>query len=498
MRRIAFEQLQEIAARRFSRAELDAVIESRFRELSFPPAMEEAFRAYDAIEFAGFRRIAVSAIVLAYMGASATRLIVYPHAETMVTVAQFGLILPALIALIAFGRRSFVMAHFKNLFAWITFGAISILFLRYEIGELATPYLLPAIFCVVFPVLFGLRLLGFRRACLLSGIVVTLYYIALFVVPELPSEINIASETIVVSSLVINGVMGYLIEHRQRENFLINRRLRAIEAEATDAQIAAENANAAKSIFLATMNHELRTPLTVIIGYNELVKAEVQDRNLDFLADVNKVHVAAQHLLGLINNIIDFSKIEAGRMEIERREFPVANMVAELQALVDPLVARNRNRFQADCPANAGAMVSDETKIRQILLNLLSNAAKFTEGGDIVLRIRRIGDAKGSGIEFTISDSGIGIAEEHLKRIFAPFTQADASTTRKYGGTGLGLSITKRLVELLGGQIEVASRLGQGTTFVVTLPAIYMGRAGGQDMLAPAVRANPAVTEGRP
>lgn len=470
------EKLRAQADQRFSRAELDVVLASDFRWLRFPDTMEKAFQAADAIEFASFRRIALLALIITYIGAASARLLVNPNAETVITVAQFGVIVPGSIALIVGSYRAFGMAHFKTLFTLLVFLATGILFFRYELGELGTPYVLPVIFAILFTVLFGLRLTGFRRACLLTAVIFLLYYNALFLEPELPDDINVASETIVFFSAAINMVMGYLLEHRQRRNFLVNRRLEEAEREAREARELAERANAAKSQFLAIMNHELRTPLTVIIGYNDLLRQEAAEQKMThLLSDLDKVQNAAQHLLGLINDIIDFSKIEAGRMEVELRDFSLAAMVADVRPLIEPLMARNKNRFEVNCPADIGTMRSDETKVRQILINLLGNAAKFTDRGAVCLGVRRQCAEDGEAIEFTVSDTGVGITPGHLERLFTPFVQADASTTRKYGGTGLGLAITERFCKLLGGRIAVTSEPGKGSTFVVTLPAISAG-----------------------
>jgi signal transduction histidine kinase/CheY-like chemotaxis protein len=228
-----------------------------------------------------------------------------------------------------------------------------------------------------------------------------------------------------------------------------------------------EMASAHKSAFLASMSHELRTPLNAIIGYSEMLYETVQDEGRDeFLPDLVKIREAGRHLLGLINDILDLSKIEAGKMELFLEAVDLTGMVEEVRSIVEPLAAANGNRLEIVCPAALGMFHTDRTKLKQSLLNLLSNASKFTHRGRVSLEIR---PADGE-ISFIVSDTGIGMTEEQQGRLFQAFSQADASTTRQYGGTGLGLAITKHFCEMLGGSIAVESRFGQGSTFTVTLP----------------------------
>ncbi|MGD2181960.1 response regulator [Lusitaniella coriacea] len=241
--------------------------------------------------------------------------------------------------------------------------------------------------------------------------------------------------------------------------------------EAREARAIAEEASKAKSAFLANMSHELRTPMNAIIGYSEMLQEEAEDLGQDdFVPDLKKIHHAGKHLLSLINDILDLSKIEAGRMELYLETFAIAPLIEEVVATVHPLIEKNSNRLSVNCPENIGAMRADLTKVRQSLLNLLSNASKFTDNGTIVLSVSRT-MRNGSGwIEFKVSDTGIGLSPEHIDNLFQAFTQADISTTRKYGGTGLGLSITQRFCQMMGGNIRVESELGTGSTFTVVLP----------------------------
>jgi len=239
--------------------------------------------------------------------------------------------------------------------------------------------------------------------------------------------------------------------------------------ELAAAKEAAEAASRAKSDFLANMSHELRTPLNAIIGYAELLGEEAGERGDGRqAADLARIRSAANHLLALINDVLDISKIEAGRMELHLERFDPGRLVDEVLATVQPLATQKRNRLVVERAGDLGTMYADETKVRQVLFNLLSNACKFTEGGVVTLRVGR---EPGDAMCFAVSDTGIGLSPQQLGRLFQPFTQADASTTRRFGGTGLGLAISRHFCRMMGGEIAVRSAEGRGSTFVVTLPA---------------------------
>ncbi len=243
-------------------------------------------------------------------------------------------------------------------------------------------------------------------------------------------------------------------------------------AELAAATEAAEAANRAKSAFLANMSHELRTPMNAILGYSEMLIEDAGEMEPEeMVADLRKVHTAGKHLLSLINDVLDLSKIEAGRMDLYVERFEVRPLLDEIETTAAPLAAANGNRLALPGSETVGAMTADLTKVRQILLNLLSNACKFTERGEVVLTVERVHRPAGDRLVFRVSDTGIGMTAEQLGRVFDEFAQADASTTRKYGGTGLGLTLCRRFARRMGGDVTAESEPGRGTTFTVDLPA---------------------------
>jgi signal transduction histidine kinase len=249
-------------------------------------------------------------------------------------------------------------------------------------------------------------------------------------------------------------------------------------------QEAALDANRAKSTFIAHMSHELRTPLTAIIGYSELLEEEFQDRgDTPYIPDVQRIQSAAKHLLSLINNMLDLSKIEAGKMELYLEEFQLHEVVEEAVLAVLPLLERGHNTFVRNFPADLGVVRLDKMKVRQVLLNLLSNAAKFTNRGQIELEVLREpgeGPEEGERVVLRVTDTGIGMSQEQIKRIFEEYAQGSAATTRRYGGTGLGLAISRSFCQRMRGDIEVASSLGEGSIFSVRLP-VHLGPEDAQE-----------------
>ena len=261
-------------------------------------------------------------------------------------------------------------------------------------------------------------------------------------------------------------------------------------SELATARDAANQASQTKSSFLANMSHELRTPLNAIIGVTEMLREDASDLNrADEVEPLDRVLRAGRHLLGLINDILDLSKIEAGKMEVHLEEFAIGPLIDDTVKTIETLAAKNNNRLVVDCKPEIGVMQADQTRVRQALLNLLSNANKFTERGTVTVRAERHEESGRDWITIAVSDTGIGMTPEQMGKLFQDFSQADSSTTRKYGGTGLGLAISRRFCQLMDGDITVESELDRGSTFTIHLPAIVAG-----DSLAAVQHAAPAPT----
>lgn len=245
---------------------------------------------------------------------------------------------------------------------------------------------------------------------------------------------------------------------------------RQLLRDTTNAYNQAEAASKAKSSFLANMSHELRTPLNVIIGYSEIIKDNAEDNLIDSIPeDAEKITKAGHHLLSLINDVLDLSKIESGKMEVYIENINMHILLHDIKSTTERLITKNKNHLIFDVPENIPVIKTDDTKLRQILLNIIGNAAKFTDHGEITIKV----EALESYIKLTIADTGIGMTKEQLRKLTLPFTQADISTTKKYGGTGLGMSLTEHLAEILGIKIEVSSEPDKGTQFSLSIPLTY-------------------------
>ncbi len=233
----------------------------------------------------------------------------------------------------------------------------------------------------------------------------------------------------------------------------------------------AAEAGVARTAFLAHMSHELRTPLNAIIGYSEMLLEEAERRgHRDFVPDLQKIYGAGRHLLALINDTLDLAKIEAGKMELVFEDADVPALVNDVASTIAPLIRKNGNTLDVAVSGDLGTMRTDVTRLRQILFNLLGNAAKFTDQGRIALEVSRDGGGSGEGLVFRVTDTGIGLTSEQQARLFQPFTQAEPVTARRYGGTGLGLAISRGFAQMMGGAIGVESEPGKGSIFTLRLP----------------------------
>jgi signal transduction histidine kinase/CheY-like chemotaxis protein len=287
--------------------------------------------------------------------------------------------------------------------------------------------------------------------------------------------------------------VGVLIESFNEMLAQIQKR----DAELQEARLVAERANQAKSNFLSFMSHELRTPLTTIIGFSEMLVAEVEtDGRREWVEDLRRVHDSGRYLLELINDILDISKIEAGKMEVHLETFGIPGLIRDLKDLMRPLAEPKKNRLVIECPEDIGNMHGDRIKVRQCLLNLLSNACKFTHQGLITLSASRRARSSGDWLTFRVSDTGIGMTPEQLGKLFRAFTQADDSISRRFGGAGLGLALTKRFCQMMGGDVSVTSEPGKGSTFTIELPAVAPKQAGTLTVTAAAPITAPAASSG--
>lgn len=300
-------------------------------------------------------------------------------------------------------------------------------------------------------------------------------FAVIYDVPSHMRSLGIAFGTIALVGIVLyrqylvlrDNVFLYEVSDRARhESEKMRKEAERQKELAHDARMVAEEASRAKSQFLSNMSHELRTPLNAVIGYSEMLEEEAELTNPDLVPDLKKIQAASRHLLTLINDILDLSKIEAGKMELYYEEFSLDLMIREVATTIQPLVKKRGNTLDLQIGDQVNSFYGDEVRLRQVLINLLSNASKFTKDGNV----RLASNIEDGHVVFEVSDTGIGMSQEQIGKLFKAFSQADASTTRKYGGTGLGLVISQRLCQMMGGEIAVESELGKGTTFTVRLP----------------------------
>lgn len=264
-----------------------------------------------------------------------------------------------------------------------------------------------------------------------------------------------------------------LLQLANHEDRLLGQRetLVRVVGDAAQARQVAEAASEAKSGFLADMSHELRTPLNAIIGITEILVEDAKDEGRqDQLEPLQRVHSAGEHLLQLINDVLDLSKIEAGKMSLALEAIDVSDVLREVVATVMPLAEKSGSRLLLNCADGVGVVRADPLRLKQVVLNLVGNACKFTKAGEVRVSARRDGNGAGQRLVVAIADTGIGMTTEQVGRLFQEFSQADAQTAREYGGTGLGLVISRRLARLMGGDIDAVSRPGEGSTFTFWLP----------------------------
>ncbi len=271
----------------------------------------------------------------------------------------------------------------------------------------------------------------------------------------------------------LRGDLEKRVEDRTLQLTELNVKLSDANTKLSERSRQLVEASLAKSQFLANMSHELRTPLNAIIGYSEMIQEDVQEKGInEFIPDLKKIREAGKHLLGIINDILDLSKIESGNVSLHLEEFKISMMIQDLGTTAVPLMEKNNNKLEIRIQENIGTMRGDIKRLRQVLLNLLSNAAKFTENGKITIDVSRENVDHNDWINFRVLDTGIGMTDEQKSKVFQAFSQADTSVTRKFGGAGLGLVISKRFCQMMGGTITFESEAGKGSSFCVRLPAV--------------------------
>jgi signal transduction histidine kinase len=284
-------------------------------------------------------------------------------------------------------------------------------------------------------------------------------------------EYNFATEALIIDKKLLKSMdeVGGLARTFEVMHLRIAENMMKIKLE-TEERINAQTANQVKSVFMANMSHELRTPLNAITGYCELLIETTDDTDYDTLEDLAKIQTSGKYLLNLIDNILDLSKIEAGKIEIHYSLVNFDEVIREVSNSIYPKLLENKNGLNINIEPGIGSGYFDETKLKQILLNLLSNACKFTHSGSIEIKAFPVREGELIYCVIEVRDTGIGMNEKQIAKVFKPYTQADSSTTKKYGGTGLGLTISKQYCEMLGGSIEVSSKLGVGSTFTFVAP----------------------------
>ena len=355
---------------------------------------------------------------------------------------------------------------FASLFGAYFYGGVSSPFLPWMLVSLLLGFFYLSERPILVIGLFTFNIAGFVVAYLANGFPDLLSHEQLSMV----GWISILSATIYMSWMAIYYANMISMRSDLEREAELHRETAVRLREAKDM---ADEANRAKSIFLAKMSHELRTPLNAVIGFSEILldDVELNGKNTRKRADLERINSAGKHLLSLVTDVLDLSKIESNHIELKIVKFDLNEMVREVVATVEPMVVENKNKLVIKCPPDLGVVSTDQTKLRQAALNLLSNAAKFTSDGTITFAVQRRKRQAGDWIEIQVQDTGIGIAETDVGRLFQNFGQANRSTSSKYGGTGLGLALSQKLCALMGGGISVSSEVGQGSSFTIRVLA---------------------------
>ena len=419
----------------------------------------------------------------------------WPHVFVLGTSITLFWLLPPLVRLFARHYTLLALLSVQNLIFAILWGS-------YHYGGASSPFLM---WLLVVPLLAFFYLGSNARARIIVFLQIAgglgAFYVAYLLGDASPSHIPLESMVGIGIISAMSATMYVLLMASYYAQIVDSQSelLREIERheltleELTKAKDEADRASNAKSEFLAKMSHELRTPLNAVIGYSEILLEDAElDGRGEQISDLQKISAAGKHLLSMVNDILDISKIEAGKMDLFLEDFDLDSFINEVEITSRPLAAKNTNLLVIDRGSTPlGAVHLDSTKLRQSVLNLISNAAKFTHNGEITLRIRRTRNRDGDWVQIAVMDTGVGISLEQQKALFSKFTQANPKVASKYGGTGLGLALSQNLCRVMGGDITVQSRLGQGSCFTIHLPAVAridVTEAGEDDALVAAAQ----------